>query len=121
MKLNLDPSIPETRKTTAESLALARWYDSRPAIRRLWGIKDAQKLRVIVALEPTVDDDDIFPTWFAHADAWSSELRRHTGSPVQLELIQAASVDEIEIDAGCVIIAELFWRDATLNQPYIMS
>ena len=118
MKLGLDPSVTARRNITAESLALAWWYDSKPAVRRLWGIKDAQRLRVIVALEPTHDNNDIYPVWFANTQAWASELHLCTGNPVQLELIHESPCDGIEIDAGSVIIADLFWRDATLNQPY---
>lgn len=118
MKLSFDPSVTAPRNITAESLALTRWYDSQPAIRRLWGIKDAQKLRVIVAVAPTHDNDDIYPAWFANTEAWASQLHSYTGSPVQLELIHELPFDGIEIDAGSVIIADLFWRDATLNQPH---
>ena len=118
MKLSLDPYVTAPRNTTAESLALARWYDSKPAVRRLWGIKDAQRLRVIVAVEPTLDDDDISPAWFAHAEEWASELHSHMGSDVQLELIHVPTFDEIEIDDESVIIADLFWRDATLIEPH---
>ncbi len=118
MKLSLDPSVTAPRNITAESLALAWWYDSQPAVRRLWGIKDAQKIRVIVAVEPTHDNDDISPVWFANSEAWASELHLYTGSPVQLELVHEPPFDGIEIDAGSVIIADLFWRDATLNRPY---
>lgn len=49
MKLCLDPYDVAPRDVTAESLALAGWYDSQPAIRRLWGIREAQTLRVIIA------------------------------------------------------------------------
>jgi hypothetical protein len=118
MKLSLDPSVTAPRKITAESFALAWWYDSQPAVRRLWGIKEAQMLRVIVAVEPTPDNDDISPAWFANAEAWASQLHLCTGSSVQLELIHESPFDGIEIDADSVVIADLFWRDATLNQPY---
>jgi hypothetical protein len=118
MKLSLDPSVAAQQNITAESLALAWWYDSHPTLRRLWGIKVAQKLRVIVAVEPTHDDDDIYPAWFANTEAWVSELHLYTGSPVQLEFVHESPFDGIEIDAGSIIIADLFWRDPTLNQPH---
>jgi hypothetical protein len=113
VKLSQDPSATTPRIRTPESLALARWYDSRPAVRRLWCIKEAQKLRVIVALEPTLDGDDVSPTWFANREAWASELHLCTGRPVQLELVHGA-IDRIEIGAESVLIDDLFWRDATL-------
>ena len=99
-------------------MALARWYNSKPAVRRLWGIKDAQRLRVIVAVEPTLDDDDIYPAWLAHAEEWASELHSHMGSDVQLELIHVPAFDGIEIGAESVIIVDLLWRDATLIEPH---
>lgn len=116
MKLIIDPSVTTPQDFTAESLALASWYDAQPAIRRLWGIRDAHGLRVIVAVEPTHDNDDVYPAWFAYAKAWASELRSHTGCAVQLELIHEP-FDGIEIDAGSVVIADLCWRDATRSRP----
>ena len=118
MKLSVDPSFTAPRTITAESVTLASWYDCQPAVRRLWGIKDAEKLRVIVALEPTLDSDDIYPVWFANAKEWASELHLYMSRPVQLELISGPPFDGIEIGAGSVIIADLFWRDSTLNQPH---
>lgn len=118
MKLSIDPSVTRPRTVTAESLALAWWYDSHPAVRRLWGIRVAQVLRVIVAIEPTLDNDDVFPCWLANTDAWSSELYSQTGSCIQLELVKDLPCDGIEVDFGSVLIADLFWRDATLNQPH---
>jgi hypothetical protein len=118
MKLSINPSVAVPRNTTAESLALAFWYDSHPAIRRLWGIRVAQGLRVIVVIEPTVDNDDVLPGWLANIEAWSRELHLRTGSLVQLELIKDLPCDGIEVDTGSVLIADLFWRDPTLNQPH---
>ncbi|HEY5547544.1 MAG TPA: hypothetical protein VIK50_15930 [Gemmatimonadaceae bacterium] len=117
MKLCLDPYDVAPRDVTAESLALAGWYDSQPAIRRLWGIREAERLRVIIAIEPTLDGDDVYPAWFANIDVRASELRRSTGSQVQLELIQESRCGGIEIEDDGVIIADLFWRDATVNLP----
>jgi hypothetical protein len=36
---------------------------------------------------------------------------------VQLELINDLPWGGVEMDPGSVLIADLFWRDATLNQP----
>ena len=118
MKLSIDPSVTTPRNITAESLALALWYDCHPLVRRLWGIKVAQGLRVIVAIEPTLDNDDTFPSWLAKTETWVRELRSTTGSCVQLELINDLPWGGVEMDPGSVLIADLFWRDATLNQPH---
>lgn len=118
MKLSIDPSVTVPQNVTAESLALARWYDSHPAVRRLWGVKVAQGLRVIVAIEPTLDNDDVLPGWLANTEAWSRELHLQTGICVQLELVKDLTCDGIEVDPGSVLIADLFWRDGTLNQPH---
>lgn len=94
MKLSIEPSVPAAANTTAESLALSFWYDSHPAIRRLWGIRVAQGLRVIVTIDPTVDDDDVLPVWLANTKAWSRELHLRTGHLVQLELIMPLPATE---------------------------
>jgi hypothetical protein len=118
MKLSINPSVTVPRNITAESLALAFWYDSHPVVRRLWGIKVAQGLRVIVAIEPTVDNDDVLPCWLANTEAWLRDLHLRTGSRVQLELIKDIPCQGIDIDPDSVLIADLFWRDPTLNQPH---
>ena len=118
MKLRSDASVAAAQTMTAESLALASWYGSQPAVRRLWGIRTAQGIRVIVVIEPSHDSDDVYPSWLANARAWAGELRLHTGSAVQLELIQEPPINGAELDvAGGIIIADLFWRDATLDEP----
>jgi hypothetical protein len=117
MKLCLDPYEVAPRDVSAVSLALAGWYDSQPAIRRLWGIRETEILRVIIAIEPTLDGDDVYPAWFANIEVWGRELRRSTASQVQLERIQESRCSGIEIEDDGVIIADLFWRDATLNLP----
>ena len=114
MKLKHEPFVVAPQDVTAESLALARWYDTQPAVRRLWGIRHEQRLRVIVAIEPTLDNDDVFPAWLVNSDEWVNELELGTGSPVQLELLQESPWGGIDVDSGSVVIADLFWRDATL-------
>jgi hypothetical protein len=113
MKLSLEPIVVAPQDITPESLALARWYDSQPVVRRLWGIKHQQHLRVIVALEPTLDNDDIYPVWLVNTGAWTRDLRSRTGCAVQLELYLESPFSGVEIGPGNVI-ADLFWRDATL-------
>ena len=117
MKLSLDPYDVAPREVTVEYLALASWYDSQPAIRRLWCIREEERLRVVIAIEPTLDGDDVYPTWFANVEVWTSELRQAMRSLVQLELIEESRCAGIEIDDDGFVIADLFWRDATLNLP----
>lgn len=113
MKLSLDPSVAPPRHVTAESVALAAWYDAHPTVRRLWGIRDRHMLGVIVTLEPTVDNNDTYPTWFACSRGWSQEIQRITGSVVKLELIEEPLVEEFDVDIEGDIIAALNWRDPT--------
>jgi hypothetical protein len=114
MKLGPDPSVAAPRPATAESLALAAWYDAHPAVRRMWAIRDAEKLRVIVSLEPTVDNSDTHPAWLANSHAWVQELHAHTGSFVELELVDEPLMDDIETDAEGDLVVAVCWRDPAL-------
>jgi hypothetical protein len=118
VRIDLYPPLAAARSVTCESLALARWYDGQPAVRRLWGIQCGGQLRVIVAIEPTHDGDDVFPLWFANADAWTRELILRTGLQVRLELVHELPSSVLEVDGDGVVIVDLFWRDATLNRPH---
>jgi hypothetical protein len=120
MKLSLDPSVTAPRNITTESLALAKWYDAHPAIQRLWAITDTQTLRVVVLIEPTHDSDDVYPAWIANRQTWARELRLLTGSAVQLELVGEPPLDGIEVHAESILVADLFWRDATVIPPSIV-
>lgn len=113
MKLNLDPAVTSARRITSESLALAAWYDAHPAVRRLWAIRDAQTLSVILTLEPTMDNGDTYPTWFACSHGWTREVQSITGSSVKLELLDEPLVDEFDIDLEGEIVAAISWRDPT--------
>jgi len=104
---------------TRESLVLSEWYDAHPSVRRLWGIRTRNELRVVIAVEPTLDSDDISPTWLGNSDVWRHELRRATGVPVKLELIDDSR--GIEVGGDCVIVADLFWRDSTLIPHYTLD
>lgn len=117
MRLSLDPPVIAPRNVTAESLALEKWYDANPTIRRLWGIQDVKTLRVVVALEPTHDGDDVYPAWAANYPAWARDLRSLTRSVVQLELFSESSLDGIECHPESIVVADVFWRDATLIPP----
>ena len=116
MKVSSDPAVPVEGIIVEESLALARWYDAHPSIRRLVGITVGEGLRVIVAIDPTLDDDDILPVWLANTRIWTKELCVQTGRFVQLELTQDLPADGIEVDPNSRLIADLFWRDATITE-----
>lgn len=114
MKLRLDTTRDALPQVTAESEALSEWYDAHPNIRRLWAIRDAEALSVILTLEPTVDNGDTYPAWFACNQAWAREIQSVTGSIlVKLELLDEPVVDEFEIALEGEIIAAINWRDPT--------
>lgn len=118
MKLSLEPMLTAMHDVSAESLGLAAWYDSQPEVRRLWGIKGAQHLRVVVTVDATHDNSDVLPIWLARCGVWAHELRCHTGSAVQLQLFdELVMVGGLEIESDAVVIADLYWRDPTLNLP----
>ena len=111
MKLSLDPSVTAPRPITEEFLALSAWYDAHPIVRRMWAIEEAHALRVIIMVEPTVDDSDTYPIWFANSRQWTHEMQAKTGRFVRLQLIDEPSADEIEVDAEGEIIVAVSWRD----------
>jgi hypothetical protein len=113
MKLNFDPTITAPRRVTAEGEALADWYDAHPAIRRLWAIRSELALNVIVTLEPTVDNDDTYPAWFACSRGWAHEIQSLIGEQVSLELLEEPAVDEFDIELEGEIVAAISWRDPT--------
>jgi|SRR6185503_479162 len=113
MKLSLDPGINPLRRISAESEALAAWYDTRPTIRRLWAIRDKDVLSVIVTLEPTVDNGDTYPAWFACSRGWASEIQSITGGTVNLEMLEEPVADEFDIGLEGEIVAAISWRDPT--------
>jgi hypothetical protein len=113
MKLSLDPAVTAPSHISAEAEALADWYDAHPTIRRLWAIRSALALNVIVTLEPTVDNGDTYPAWFACSRGWAHEIHGLTGGQVSLELLEEPSVDEFEIELEGELVAALSWRDPT--------
>jgi hypothetical protein len=118
MKLSLEPTITAMHDVSVESLGLAAWYDSQPEVRRLWGIKDARTLRVVVSVEATHDNGDVLPIWLGRCGAWARELRQFTGAAVHLQLFdELLMVGGLEIESDAVVIADLYWRDPTLNHP----
>jgi hypothetical protein len=113
MKLSLDPTVTAPRHITAEAEALAYWYDAHPTIRRLWAIRSALALNVIVTLEPTVDNGDTYPAWFACSRGWAQEIQVLTGGQVSLEMLEEPTVDEFEVELDGEIVAAISWRDPT--------
>jgi hypothetical protein len=95
-------------------LAVGRWYQSNPAIRRLWAIRRVDHLRVIVSIEPTLDNDDVYPVWLVNRMAWAAELQARAGCEVRMELLQEFPWNKIGADLGGDVVIELNWRDATL-------
>jgi hypothetical protein len=111
MKLSLDPDTESPQHISAEAEALADWYDAHPTIRRLWAIRSALALNVIVTLEPTVDNNDTYPAWFACSRGWSQEIQLLTGGMVSLEMLEEPVVSEFEVEIEGEIIAAISWRD----------
>jgi hypothetical protein len=98
---------------TAASGALAKWYAANSAVRRLWAISEAQRMRVVVTLGPTHDGDDFYPAWLANGNEWAHELQLLLDGPVQLEVTDEPFLAELAAGVDGVLVAELFWRDST--------
>jgi hypothetical protein len=111
--LILDPSPNDGR--TAAFEVVAKWYAAHSAVRRLWAISESQRLRVIVMLEPTHDGDEIYPAWLANSHEWARELQLRMDCPVQLEVVDAPSVAEFAVGVDGVLVAEVFWRDSSMQ------
>jgi hypothetical protein len=101
-------------RSTAAFVVLAKWYTAHSAFRRLWAVKESQRMRVIVMLEPTHDGDDIYPAWLANGHEWSRELQSQMDAPVQLEVMDQPFLAELAAGVDGVLVAELFWRDSDL-------
>lgn len=118
MKRTLDTSAGVPQEVTAESFALADWYDAHPAVRRLWGIRESGLLRVVVFVPPTTDAD-ADAIWRASRQAWARELHVMTGRVIRLELVGDCTIDDIGLDTASIVVADLYWRDATLVPPHV--
>jgi hypothetical protein len=92
------------------AMVLTDWYALHSTIRRLWAVETSSSIKVLLTLEPTLDGSDTSPAWFANAERWANELRERLDRPIALQLIEAFSLDEIEI-RGESCIADLCWRD----------
>lgn len=113
MKLSLDPDVAIPQHVSAEAEALSAWYDARPAIRRLWAIRNERALNIIVTVEPTMDNNDTYPAWFACSRGWAREIQSITGGVVSLELLEEPAVDEFEIGFDGELVTAISWRDPT--------
>lgn len=103
------------------SVVLTKWYATHSVVRRLWAIRDSQRMRVIVTLEPTHDGDDIYPAWLANGHKWAHELQLLMDGPMQLEVIDEPSLGELASRVDGVLVAELVWRDSSTppdDPPY---
>jgi hypothetical protein len=94
--------------------AVDRWYHANPSIRRLWAIQHADFLRVLVSIEPTLDNDDVYPVWLSNRGEWEADLRSLVGCAVRLELLQEFPWRKVHPENDGVPVVELTWRDATL-------
>ena len=111
--LILDSSPNDSRSAAVE--VLAKWYAAHSAVRRLWAINESQRLRVIVMLEPTRDGDDIYPVWLAKSEEWARELQLRMDWSIQLEVADTPSLPESPAGVDGVVVAEVFWRDSSMQ------
>lgn len=96
-----------------QSAAIEAWYARHASVRQLWAIWEGHRLRVLVTLEPTHDDNDTSPAWVAHCHAWADELQLCTNLPVQLELIDEPMLEGAGSGGEGANLARLSWRDPT--------
>ncbi len=112
----------DTVRHASTTKALARWYDERAAVLRLWAIQPestagdlaASPLRVILLLQPSPDGNDTAPAWVAHGATWSRELEQRLDRAVQLERVDVAGAAGFEVDGDGALLASLCWRDPTM-------
>ena len=115
MKLSLSQPVSPGRSANPASAAVAAWYATHSNVRRLWAIRDAHRLRVLVTLEPTLDGNDTDPAWIANRHAWAHELQLCTDQSVRLERLDEPMFDGAAIDADSLIVATLSWRDPSFT------
>jgi hypothetical protein len=114
-KNNLPMNAVACETVTVEhelAAALAKWYATHSAIRRLWAIEDAVALTILITLEPTADGDDTLPVWLARRADWESDLHLLVGREVQLQLLASDAFVESYLNPDAVTIAEVSWRDS---------
>lgn len=112
----------DTVRHASTTKALARWYDERAAVLRLWAIQPestaggltARPLRIILLLQPSADGNDTAPAWVAHGATWSRELEQRLARAVQLECVDFAVAEGFEVDGEGALLASLCWRDPTV-------
>jgi hypothetical protein len=72
-------------------------------------------MRVVLALEPSPDSDDLYPVWLANGHAWAHDLEARLDAPVELEVRYVASVEELGVGVDAVLVTELCWRDSSVR------
>lgn len=111
MNLSSDGSSDGEPATSAAAAELARWYTSHAVVRRLWAIEEIEAIRIVLALEPTVDGADAQPAWLASSSTWAQELQLRMHKIVRLELLDEPTHIKLPLERDCVLIAEVAWRD----------
>lgn len=96
--------------------ALGKWYDATPDIRRLRATQQASVIHVLIALEPTADDDDTLPIWLAKSSRWMNDLQSLTNRDMHLEMSVSAAFDESPLGPETPMITELSWRDSSASR-----
>jgi hypothetical protein len=107
-------SPDDGRSASPALLVLADWYAAHSSVRRLWAIRESQRLRIVVSLEPSLDNDDVYPAWLANGHQWTHELQMRLDEPVQLQVINEPILNELAAGIDGVLFAELFWRDSSV-------
>lgn len=110
--MNPEPDASPTRGITS---LLASWYASHALVRRLWATEDATVIRILLALEPTVDGGDTQPVWLANSSRWTYELQRQTRKIVRLELLEEPSHGVPLFHERNALLADISWRDPTAS------
>jgi hypothetical protein len=119
MKLFFD-QLPEVRNPDSVMNVLQSWYDSKPAVQRLWAIESRgaggdTELRVIVMLEPSPDSDEVTPIWMARGAQWVTDLRHRVAVPMRLEWTEVPWPDTFDVDGQGLVRSVHSWRHPTLT------
>jgi hypothetical protein len=103
-------------RLTNPAKVLAEWYATHPSVRRLWAIDEARRMRIIVTLEPTLDNDDLYPAWLANGREWASDLQSRLNVAVHMEVAYEPAFTRLGLGHEGFLVAELHWRDPSLER-----